>query len=296
MSDPVLALVLFSAFFLALALAHFFKTLDNGLWRDGRTPLVAGIIAGLILRFVTEDATLRLILIGVLLTAAALYVRLTGRESEPTDGLTLGALMGGAASIPLVFTGGDEAQLVRFAECVLAGAVAGYGVTFALSRVTDRLQQLAIDAATAVVATGAAYAPTFLIRAGVPERRVVIGIAALIPLLLVAIVFKQWPGLRAELRDEAALGVIDESDIRSTAHPFLRLGRAGWHDAEAHREFVRVANRIALRKRQQRHRPDAIARLYQVEIIKLRMQLQEMSVIDFRMRAAAARQDGDQSS
>ncbi|HEX9983725.1 MAG TPA: hypothetical protein VGF69_10710 [Thermoanaerobaculia bacterium] len=290
MSDPVLAIVLFAAFFIALPLAHFFKTLDGGLWRDGRTPVIAGIVAGAIVRLVTEDELLRVVLIGVLLTAAALYVRLTGRESEPTDGLTLGALMGGAAAIPLVFTSGDDAHLLRFAECVLAGAVAGYGVTFALSRVTDRLKQLALDAATAGVSVAVAYVPTLAIRAGIPERRLVIGVAAAIPLLLVAIVFKQWPGLRAELREEAALNVLDEMDVRTTAHPLLRLGRAGWHDAEAHREFVRVANRIALRKRQQRHRPDAIARLYQVEIIKLRMQLQEMSAIDFRMRAAAARE------
>jgi len=43
---------------------------------------------------------------------------------------------------------------------------------------------------------------------------------------------------------------------------------------------VRIANRIALRKRQQRNRPDEMARLYQLEIIKLRMQLQQMARID----------------
>jgi len=48
----------------------------------------------------------------------------------------------------------------------------------------------------------------------------------------------------------------------------------------AHREFVRLSNKIALRKRQQRNRPEEIARLYQLEIIKLRMQVQEMTKID----------------
>ncbi|MBK5259695.1 MAG: hypothetical protein JJE51_08880 [Thermoanaerobaculia bacterium] len=51
--------------------------------------------------------------------------------------------------------------------------------------------------------------------------------------------------------------------------------------------FVRVANLIALRKRQQRSRSEAMARLYQLEIIKLRTQLQEMSRID-RLSAARA--------
>ena len=116
------------------------------------------------------------------------------------------------------------------------------------------------------------------------EKQIAIAAAALVPLIVVATVFKQWPSVRAELRHEAALGFIDEEDVRSTAHPLRRLGRAGWHDAEAHRAFVRMANKIALRKRQQRTRTEEIARLYQLEVIKLRMQMQEMSAIDRRMR------------
>jgi hypothetical protein len=76
------------------------------------------------------------------------------------------------------------------------------------------------------------------------------------------------------------MGVFDPADVRTTAHPILRLGRGGWTDPHAHREFVRLAGIVALRKRQQRGRPDEIARLYQVEIIKLRMRLQEMSRIE----------------
>jgi cbb3-type cytochrome oxidase subunit 3 len=123
----------------------------------------------------------------------------------------------------------------------------------------------------------------------VAERHVAIGTAALIPLLILVTVFKQWPSVRAELRHEASLGVIFDEDVRSTAHPLLRLGRAGWHDAGAHREFVRIANKIALRKRQQRGRPEEVARLYQLEVIKLRMELQEMTRIDRAMRAQAER-------
>jgi len=52
------------------------------------------------------------------------------------------------------------------------------------------------------------------------------------------------------------------------------------------RVFVRLATLLALRKRQQRLRPDEVARLYQLEIIKLRMQIQEMaaSITTWRMR------------
>ncbi|HKO57635.1 MAG TPA: hypothetical protein VJ276_17315, partial [Thermoanaerobaculia bacterium] len=103
------------------------------------------------------------------------------------------------------------------------------------------------------------------------------------------VVFEQWPDIRAELRHEASLGFIDDADVRPTAHPLLRLGRAGWADPRAHREFVRLANEVALRKRHQRGRPDDTARLYQLEIIKLRMQIQEMSKIDRDTRRAAER-------
>jgi hypothetical protein len=283
MADPVLALVLLAVFFLAVTLAHAFKTLDAGIWREARTPLVVGLIVGVALRFV-EDEMWRLVATGVLLTLAALYVRLIGRESEPAEGMTLGAMTGAGAALPLIIS--VDESLLALASCLLAGAIAGYGITFGLSHVRDKLRQALVDLVTAAQAIGGAYLPLLLARR-LTDRNVAIAAVALIPLLIVGAVFKQWPAIRAELRDEVGLGVLDDTDIRPTAHPFLRLGRAGWHDAGAHREFVRMANAIALRKRQQRHRSEEIARLYQLEVIKLRMQMQEMSAIDRRMRAAA---------
>src|SRR6185295_15762788 len=142
------------------------------------------------------------------------------------------------------------------------------------------IRQLLFDAVTAAVAVGAAVAPTLVQRAGATDRRIAIGVAITIPILGIMTIFKQWPELRSELLDESNLGFVERADVVTTAHPFLRLGRAGWLDRHAHREFVRIANRIALRKRQQRTRSGEMARLYQLEIIKLRMQMQEMSKID----------------
>jgi hypothetical protein len=285
MADPVLVLVLLAAFFAAVSLAYFFKTLETDFWRDAQGPVIAGIVCGIAIAVAWRFLDAHSAITGLLVTLAALYVRLTGRESEPTDGMILGAMTGAAATIPLVFTG--ERELLSFAECILAGAVAGYGVTFALTHVRDRGKQALVDLVTVAVAILAAYVPTLLERAGVDRKQIVIGAAALIPLLAVAAVFKQWPLVRGELRHEAALGVIDDDDVRRTAHPFLRLGRGGWHDARAHRQFVRIANKIALRKRQQRGRSEDVARLYQLEVIKLRMELQEMARIDRVMRAQA---------
>jgi hypothetical protein len=288
MADPVLTFVLLAAFFVTLTAASYFKTLETELWRDAQLPLIAGLVCGAIIFFSARVTGLQAAVTGVILTVAALYVRLTGRESEPADGMALGAMTGAFASIPLIFRGYGE--LLAFAECILAGAVAGYGITFGLTHVRDRMKQALIDAFTAALAVALAYLPSMLTRSGVAAREVAIGAAAIVPLLLVITVFKQWPTVRGELRHEAALNVIDDSDVRPTAHPFLRLGRAGWHDARAHRQFVRLANKIALRQRQQRGRSEEVARLYQLEVIKLRMELQEMTRIDRAMRAAASRE------
>jgi hypothetical protein len=152
--------------------------------------------------------------------------------------MTLGAICGAAAAIPLVLLSGSN-ELSLFASCVLAGAVAGYGITFGLTHVTDKTRQAAIDAVTAACAVGAASLPGLVIRTGrLTERHVAIAAAALVPVLLVATVFKQWPSVREELRQEAVLGLITAEEASHAAHPLRRFGRGGWHDAQAHREFV----------------------------------------------------------
>ncbi len=285
MSDPVLALILIVSFAGAAAIARFFKTLEPDFLGAARPSIITGAIGGILIRLLDRSPTAHFILIGVVLTVAALYVRLMGEESEPSDGMLMGAVSGAAASVPLIVSG--DTQLRVFSECLLAGAVAGFGITVAVSHVADKLRQLLLDVATAAAAVGAAYAPTLIAQFGVSDTDIAIGATSLIPLILIMTVLRQWSDLRAELRHEASLGFIDDADVRTTAHPLLRLGRGGWTDAHAHRVFVRVANLIALRKRQQRSRPEAMARLYQLEIIKLRTQLQEMSRID-RLSAARA--------
>ena len=272
MSDPILTFVLLTGALAALAAAHFFRTLDGALFRAWRTPLVAGVVIGVVL--VWGERPLRVIVTGVLMTAAALYVRLTGEESEPVEGMLLGACSGAAAAIVLAVTRTDA--LRDASECLLAGAVAGFGITFAALHVADRGRQLMLEVLTAGAAIVAAFVPSFVH----DDRIVLVAVTVALPLIVIAAVFAHWPDVRAELSDEAAVGVLDPSEVRATAHPILRLGRNGWKDAHAHREFVRLAGRVALRKRQQRGRPDEIARLYQVEIIKMRMRLQEMSRIE----------------
>lgn len=274
MTDTLFALIVSVAFLLVLAGARWFKTLDTSVWRAWRTALPAGVASGILLRLVGANA----IAAGVILTAAALYVRLTGEESEPSDGMIFGAAAGAAAAMTVIPLHGGGFDL---AQCLLAGAAAGFGVTYASSFVGQKLRQLLFDAITAAVAVALAAVPAVLRDTHAVDDRVAgVAAAALIPLIVIVTVFQQWRDVKAELSHEASLGFIADADVRPTAHPLSRLRRAGWSDPRAHREFVRVATLLALRKRQQRNRTGDAARLYQLEIIKLRMQVQEMARID----------------
>jgi hypothetical protein len=291
MTDAVFALLVALSFLLVLAGARWFKTLDTGVWRAWRTALPGGIAAGVLLRFIGTNA----VAAGIVLTVTALYVRLTGEESEPSDGMISGAAAGAMAAITLIVLGsgrveGASVNGFELAECLLAGAAAGFGVTLAAIHAGRKLQQLVIDTVTAVAAITVAAVP-LVVRDqlhGLDSRSAAIAAAVLIPLLVVVTLFQQWSDVKAELSHEASLGFIGDADVRPTAHPFARLARAGWSDPRAHRAFVRLATLLALRKRQQRNRSGDAARLYQLEIIKLRMQVQEMARIDHDVAIASA--------
>jgi hypothetical protein len=287
MSDPVLCIVVYAVFLAAMAAAHFFKTLDNDLSTAWRTAFVAGLAVAFILFLVRA---LYPVTGGIALTLAALYVRHTGQETEPVDGMIVGSVMGATAALPFLMTSIHAAAMI--AALTLAGGVAGYGITFAVFHVADKRRQIVFDVATAAIAIGVAWLPSLIVRYGIRERHILLAVAAAVPLMVVIAVFQQWPDVRAELRHESSLGFLSDCDVRTTAHPLLRLGRGGWTDRRAHREFVRLANRIALRKRQQRNRTGDDARIYQLEIIKLRMQIQQMSVIDRAVLNAGAGDEG----
>ena len=273
MTDSLFALTVAILFLPLLLASRWFKTLDTGGWRAWRTPLLAGAVTGGLLHAISTHA----IAIGITLTAAALYVRLTGQETEPSEGMLLGTASGDVAALVLIAL--RHGTSLHVAACILAGAVAGFGCTVAARAVGNTLQQFVIDVVTAFAAMSAAAVPFLAVRF-LRDRQIAVAAAALIPLIVIATMLQQYRDVRAELSHEASLGLVDPADVRATAHPILRLGSGGWLDAAAHREFVRLSNKIALRKRQQRNRPDEIARLYQLEIIKLRMQVQEMTKID----------------
>jgi hypothetical protein len=287
MTDPVLCIVVYAVFLAAMAAAHFFKTLDNDLGTAWRTAFAAGLVIAVLLLVVRA---LYPAVGSIALTLAALYVRHTGRETEAVDGMIVGSVMGATAAVPFVLTSIHAASII--AALMLAGGVAGYGITFAVFHVADKRRQIVFDIATAVIAIIVAWLPSLAVRYGIREHDVLLTVAAAMPLIVIVATFRQWADLRAELRHESSLGFLSDRDVRTAAHPLLRLGRGGWADRRAHREFVRLANRIALRKRHLRNRTGDEARIYQLEIIKLRMQIQEMSHIDLAVRNAGAGEEG----
>src|ERR1700686_215128 len=164
MTDPVLCIVVYAVFLAAMAAAHFFKTLDNDLGTAWRTALAVGLAVAFVLFLVRP---LYPVAGGIALTLAALYVRHTGRETEAVDGMIVGSVMGATAAIPFVMTSVHVAELM--AALMLAGAVAGYGITFAVFHVADKQKQIAFDVGTAAAAIVVAWLPSLAVRPGVPE-------------------------------------------------------------------------------------------------------------------------------
>src|SRR3954449_7263357 len=191
MSDPVLCIVVYVVFLAAMAAAHFFKTLDNDLGTRWSTAFAAGVVVAVLLFLVRA---LYPVVGGIALTLAALYVRHTGRETEAVDGMIVGSVMGATATIPFVMTSIHEAGII--ASLMLAGAVAGYGITFAVFHVADKRKQIAFDVATAAAAVGAAWLPSIVARYGISEGKILIAVAAALPLIVVIAVFQQWPDVR----------------------------------------------------------------------------------------------------
>src|SRR5438874_8205773 len=147
LNEPFFTSIVLAALLLALALVHFFKTLDPDLWHAWRNPVAAGLAIGVALRLIHVTHPIAL---GVLLTIAAVYARHTGRESEAVDGMLIGAAMGAVAALPLMSARAG-------ATAILAGAVAGYGITFAAFHVAERRRQLVIDGVTTIAAIGVAW-------------------------------------------------------------------------------------------------------------------------------------------
>lgn len=253
---------------LAIALgARWYRRLDlapRGLTAAMSSGAVTGAAAAALQpfapRMVTDAIPLLLLLI------ASEWIRRRDTELDGSDAFLTGSIAGlAAAAITVPVSAQPLTEVARFGA---AGPLAMGAAWFAATR---RLPVAAWSAGA--IGLGALATVVAGSRVGVPAA---IAVALIPALVAVASVIYLRQAIAAELRAEAELGVFDAAEIASVAHPWRRLRFSTWPDRSARRRFVQLATEISLRKRQQRRMTPEAARLYQLEILKLRMELQSV--------------------
>lgn len=231
------------------------------------TLVVYGVLMAAIVRLISTGP----LSTGIALIAGLVLVLAMVRRGaiDAISRLELASFTGAGMALTLVFLRSVDPWL-DIAWALLAAAAVG--LSFTGWRRTE-------VAAGVGLASGifAAIAPGVLIQAGIPARSIAFGAAALVPVILLINVVRRWGVIRRELADESRLGLFGDSDIERVAHPLKRLRRRKGENKDAHLRFVQLATSLAMRKRQQRMLPEADARLVQLEILKLRMELSEMT-------------------
>jgi hypothetical protein len=193
--------------------------------------------------------------------------------------------LGGIAATAASIAAGPRTDPAA-AGLILAGGTAGVVLTFLRERWKSRAMiVLGIAATIATLASAAVRSTgTFV------DGRIMTLATALLPAAVVLIgVFLRWPRLRRELQEEARLGLMPEDTVRPTANPVRRLFRGGWPDRALRRRFVTVANELAIRKHQQKTGHSDLAKIHQLDIFKLRSELQDLSRMRLMLEQAAER-------
>jgi|GEM_PF-1193931 len=282
-SQPqVRTVIILCAGLTAHVLAEWFKNVEPD-WRSTLVaPLRTGLVAGCAIALTTffPGPLSVTIASAAILVLAAAYLERKGLHSEALDGLLTGSIASFAAAGVQTLVPGGEPSLDA-ARLLLCGAFSGFTISFIASRWA--ISRAWTAAAVTLPAIAVAWLPTLLAtRFG--QEQIAAATALAPPAAVVVAVFARWPVLRKELRKEATLGMVDASEVDSVANPVRRLFARGWPDRAARRRFVSTANTLAIRKRQQRVAAPALQRLYQLEILKLRMELQQAFEIHLAVR------------
>src|SRR6266850_2593406 len=103
MTDPVFTIFLIIAFIPLLAALRFFKTLENDFGKVAPAPLTIGLLAGIVIALPLWQPYGRPVVTALAIGLGTLIVQHWRQESEPSDGMLIGALMGAAAALPAVF-------------------------------------------------------------------------------------------------------------------------------------------------------------------------------------------------
>jgi hypothetical protein len=294
---PLIAVAMVAATLLLLALADLFKNVEPEWRATFIEPAAAGAVVGVLTwggGRLAGDA-LAMALAAVALTLAAAHLQRRGLHTEPVEGWLAGGVAGSAAAIvyaPLT----DRSPALAAGAMLIGGATAGA----VYAGLYERLQRYVVPAsiATWFAAVAASFIPRLIV-SELTEVQTLLLIALFVPAAVFAIVLAGRKAAIAELREEVALGFFPEPELRRATNPLVRLiASGGWHDRAMRRRFIRVTTELATRKRRQRiARPD-LSRLYQLDVFKLRMEIQELLRMNHAMSAdgiANARMQSDAS-
>jgi hypothetical protein len=276
------------AVLIATALLKAFKDLTLEI-RDWLIPtIVLGIVAGgaIVAIDLAESERLRAFATPAAVGIALFWLRSRRIDVDYVEGLLSGTAIGAIAALPLLYLGGAGAWATP--RLLICGGAAGLLLyTFAPRLRRVRFAALLVTVAALYLLIGAITLAEAHLQ---PTDLLVAAIAAIVVTALVFVAYRWWM-LRKELQEEAGHGVIEPEDVALIANPFQRLRTGVWLETEARKHYVRMVTELAIRKRRQRRMPGEAARLYQIEIMKLRMAAQELRQIELQVRRRM--QEGD---
>lgn len=267
------ALMILVAALIFHLLAEIFKNVEPDWGSTLISPLRTGVVAGCAGALTTYllPAVPVPVIGGTVMTLAAAYLERKGLHGEALDGLLTGSIAAfPAATLLVLLPGGDP--LLDMAGFLMAGALGGFVISLVASRWS--VNQSLVAACVIPAAILIAWLPVLVASNATPEATAT-AVALLPPAAVFVAVFLRWPALRRELLSESGLGMIERTEIDAASNPLRRLFRGRWADRATRRRFVSVANTLATRKRQQRVASSELQTLHQLEILKLRMELQE---------------------
>ncbi len=271
MTQTLPAMMGMTAGFLALlVLADFFNRITVMPLRRWLLLLAVGVGASAIPALLTRETSLVPFAVITMITIALLELR--DGSTDAIEGATRGGAIATGAIAGHILFESASVSLSLLIVIALTGFFIGSLGSIAFAQV-KWLRLLLLALAPAVAVTAGSFLPAFLDTGTAGFRT---GVISLLPLSLFAAVIVRSLSIRRELLIERKVGLFEEPDPRALAHPFGRFRFRVWADPQARKKYVQLATELALRKRRQRRMSQTRARLHQLEILKLRMDLLEL--------------------
>lgn len=282
--EPISSYLVLLAGIFAVVVSYSAQRLQQPSPRLVLHAVIAGAIAGAIPFFFDVDVPVlgRHTLIA---TLAGVASTLWSRANDPSDAILGSALTITIAAAAWIFRGTPLSTVAAaFFCCIAAGAFTAFLLR---GRGVERLLWcffiLAVPLAGALLQRLTAALLT-------PFGALAIGAA--LPFAAMITFYLSRRGVVAlELREEAELGFLTADDATTLSHPLRRFHYGSWKNREARRKYVQVAERLAETKAMQRSMDPLSARLQQLEVLRLRMQLRQIEQVEI-----ASRRPGDGSN